>query len=74
MPTSRSSTVRRTNQRAAGILIPAAVLLATIMGILAAAPAGLWLLLYVGTFSLIGWVAFEAAHLIVTALGRRGAR
>jgi hypothetical protein len=66
------TSVRRINRRAALVLIPAALALATIMGILATAPAGLWLLAYTATYGLAGLVAFEGAHAL-RQLGRRWA-
>ena len=73
-PRHRSPSVQRINRRAALILVPSALTLATILGIAATKPAGLWLLAYVGTFGLIGLVAFEAAHVIVLGFQRITAR
>lgn len=60
-----SASVRAINRRAAGILIPAAVGLATVMAIAATKPAGLWLVAYYATYALVGLVAAYGARFIV---------
>ncbi|HYS38478.1 MAG TPA: hypothetical protein VEO01_22905 [Pseudonocardiaceae bacterium] len=62
----RLSSVQAINRRAAKILVPAALGLATLMGIAATRPAGLWFLAFgVVAYGLPAWIGFEVARVVV---------
>lgn len=70
----RSTSVQAINRRAARILTPAALGLATLLALAATKPAALWLLAWITSFGLVALAAYEAAHLIVGQLARRNTR
>lgn len=59
------NTTRRIHRRANIILVISALAFATLMGLLAAAPAAVWLVAYIGTYAAVGLAAFEGAHAVV---------